>query len=42
MEEILKVEVHDSEILCLQYSKPETGLYVCDPVWVCVCITMQR
>ncbi|XP_060721000.1 mitogen-activated protein kinase-binding protein 1-like [Tachysurus vachellii] len=26
MEEILKVEVHDSEILCLQYSKPETGM----------------
>ncbi|XP_062858588.1 mitogen-activated protein kinase-binding protein 1-like [Trichomycterus rosablanca] len=26
MEEILKAEVHDSEILCLEYSKPETGL----------------
>ncbi|KAK3516541.1 hypothetical protein QTP70_021724, partial [Hemibagrus guttatus] len=26
MEEVLKVEVHDSEILCLQYSKPETGM----------------
>ncbi|XP_028858701.1 mitogen-activated protein kinase-binding protein 1-like isoform X2 [Denticeps clupeoides] len=26
MEEILKVEAHDSEILCLEYSKPETGL----------------
>uniref|UniRef100_A0A8C4XGL3 Mitogen-activated protein kinase binding protein 1 n=1 Tax=Erpetoichthys calabaricus TaxID=27687 RepID=A0A8C4XGL3_ERPCA len=26
MEEILKVEAHDSEILCLEYSKPDTGL----------------
>ncbi|XP_034756679.1 mitogen-activated protein kinase-binding protein 1-like [Etheostoma cragini] len=26
MEEILKVEAHDAEILCLEYSKPETGL----------------
>ncbi|XP_018619681.1 mitogen-activated protein kinase-binding protein 1 isoform X2 [Scleropages formosus] len=26
MEEILKVEAHDSEILCLEFSKPETGL----------------
>ncbi|XP_041122038.1 mitogen-activated protein kinase-binding protein 1-like isoform X2 [Polyodon spathula] len=26
MVEILKVEAHDSEILCLEYSKPETGL----------------
>ncbi|XP_041131628.1 mitogen-activated protein kinase-binding protein 1-like isoform X2 [Polyodon spathula] len=26
MGEILKVEAHDSEILCLEYSKPETGL----------------
>ncbi|XP_068564393.1 mitogen-activated protein kinase-binding protein 1-like [Cebidichthys violaceus] len=26
MEEILKVESHDAEILCLEYSKPETGL----------------
>ncbi|XP_034169305.2 mitogen-activated protein kinase-binding protein 1 isoform X1 [Pangasianodon hypophthalmus] len=26
MEEVLKVEVHDSEILCLEYSKPETGM----------------
>lgn len=25
MEEILKVEAHDAEILCLEYSKPETG-----------------
>ncbi|XP_028295343.1 mitogen-activated protein kinase-binding protein 1-like isoform X2 [Gouania willdenowi] len=25
-EEILKVEAHDAEILCLEYSKPETGL----------------
>lgn len=23
--EILKVESHDAEILCLQFSKPETG-----------------
>ncbi|XP_037100854.1 mitogen-activated protein kinase-binding protein 1-like isoform X2 [Syngnathus acus] len=26
MEEILKVEAHDAEILCLEYSKPKTGL----------------
>uniref|UniRef100_A0A671YSG9 Mitogen-activated protein kinase binding protein 1 n=1 Tax=Sparus aurata TaxID=8175 RepID=A0A671YSG9_SPAAU len=26
MEEILKVEAHDAEILCLEYSQPETGL----------------
>ncbi|XP_046692893.1 mitogen-activated protein kinase-binding protein 1-like isoform X3 [Silurus meridionalis] len=26
MEETLKAEVHDSEILCLEYSKPETGM----------------
>ncbi|XP_029902723.1 mitogen-activated protein kinase-binding protein 1-like isoform X2 [Myripristis murdjan] len=26
MEEILRVEAHDAEILCLEYSKPETGL----------------
>jgi len=25
MTEILKVESHDTEILCLEYSKPETG-----------------
>lgn len=25
MEEVLKVEAHDAEILCLEYSKPETG-----------------
>ncbi|XP_061785028.1 mitogen-activated protein kinase-binding protein 1-like isoform X2 [Nerophis lumbriciformis] len=26
MQELLKVEAHDAEILCLEYSKPETGL----------------
>ncbi|XP_028253713.1 mitogen-activated protein kinase-binding protein 1-like [Parambassis ranga] len=26
MEEILKVEAHDTDILCLEYSKPQTGL----------------
>ncbi|KAF7656796.1 hypothetical protein LDENG_00035940, partial [Lucifuga dentata] len=26
MEEILKVEAHNAEILCLEYTKPETGL----------------
>ncbi|KAL2082137.1 hypothetical protein ACEWY4_021955 [Coilia grayii] len=26
MKEILKVEAHDNEILCLEYSKPDTGL----------------
>ncbi|XP_041661551.1 mitogen-activated protein kinase-binding protein 1-like [Cheilinus undulatus] len=26
MDEVLKVEAHDAEILCLEYSKPETGL----------------
>ncbi|XP_041832683.1 mitogen-activated protein kinase-binding protein 1-like [Melanotaenia boesemani] len=25
-EEVLKVDAHDAEILCLEYSKPETGL----------------
>lgn len=34
MEEILKVEAHDAEILCLEYSKPETGQRVC----LCVCV----
>lgn len=34
MEEILKVEAHDAEILCLEYSKPETGERVC----VCDCV----
>ncbi|XP_066532942.1 mitogen-activated protein kinase-binding protein 1-like isoform X3 [Hoplias malabaricus] len=26
MKQILKLEAHDSEILCLEYSKPETGM----------------
>ncbi|XP_077174573.1 WD repeat-containing protein 62 isoform X2 [Paroedura picta] len=26
MEEVMKVEAHDSEVLCLEYSKPETGM----------------
>ncbi|KAG8449439.1 hypothetical protein GDO86_016189 [Hymenochirus boettgeri] len=26
LRELLKVEAHDSEILCLEYSKPETGM----------------
>ncbi|XP_059807020.1 mitogen-activated protein kinase-binding protein 1-like isoform X1 [Hypanus sabinus] len=26
LDELMKVEAHDSEILCLEYSKPETGL----------------
>lgn len=25
MEEIMNVQAHDSEILCLEFSKPETG-----------------
>lgn len=25
MTEVMKVEAHDSEVLCLEYSKPETG-----------------
>ncbi|XP_053123806.1 WD repeat-containing protein 62 [Hemicordylus capensis] len=25
MDEVVKVEAHDSEVLCLEYSKPETG-----------------
>lgn len=25
MQEVAKVEAHDSEVLCLEYSKPETG-----------------
>ena len=45
MEGILKVEAHDSEILCLEYSKPETGVCetgvcVCSNVSVCVCVWM--
>lgn len=28
LKEMLKVEAHDSEILCLEYSKPETGKMV--------------
>ncbi|XP_059574626.1 WD repeat-containing protein 62 isoform X1 [Alligator mississippiensis] len=26
MHEVVKVEAHDSEVLCLEYSKPETGM----------------
>ncbi|XP_066098569.1 WD repeat-containing protein 62 [Saccopteryx bilineata] len=26
MEELVKMEAHDAEVLCLEYSKPETGL----------------
>ncbi|XP_048378551.1 mitogen-activated protein kinase-binding protein 1-like isoform X2 [Stegostoma tigrinum] len=26
LDELMKVEAHDSEILCLEYSKPETGM----------------
>ncbi|TSK58026.1 Mitogen-activated protein kinase-binding protein 1 [Bagarius yarrelli] len=26
MEEVLQIKMHDSEILCLEYSKPETGM----------------
>nr|XP_020642717.1 WD repeat-containing protein 62 isoform X4 [Pogona vitticeps] len=26
MEEVMKVEAHDSEVLCLEYSKPQTGM----------------
>ena len=29
MDELVKVEAHDAEVLCLEYSKPETG----KPVW---------
>lgn len=25
LQEVAKVEAHDSEVLCLEYSKPETG-----------------
>ena len=25
MEEVCKIEAHDAEVLCLEYSKPETG-----------------
>ena len=36
----MNVQAHDSEILCLEYSKPETGVCVCVCVcvWVCVCV----
>lgn len=36
MEEILKVEAHDAEILSLEYSKPETGQCVCETVLITV------
>ncbi|ERE43136.1 mitogen-activated protein kinase-binding protein 1 isoform 3, partial [Cricetulus griseus] len=26
MDELIKVEAHDAEVLCLEYSKPETGV----------------
>lgn len=29
MDELVKVEAHDAEVLCLEYSKPETG----KPLW---------
>lgn len=25
MDELIKVDAHDAEVLCLEYSKPETG-----------------
>lgn len=25
MDELVKLEAHDAEVLCLEYSKPETG-----------------
>lgn len=25
MDELVRVEAHDAEVLCLEYSKPETG-----------------
>lgn len=37
MEEVLKVEVHESEVLCLEYSKPETGLHACGVLFEFVC-----
>lgn len=35
LSEMLKVEAHDSEILCLEYSKPDTGKEdaVSSPEW---------
>lgn len=35
LSEMLKVEAHDSEILCLEYSKPDTGKehVVSGPEW---------
>lgn len=29
MDELVKVEAHDAEVLCLEYSKPETGKPLC-------------
>lgn len=37
MEEVLKVEVHESEVLCLEYTKPETGLRACGVLLEVVC-----
>lgn len=31
MREVAKVEAHDAEVLCLEYSKPETGKARGDP-----------
>ena len=35
MDELVKVEAHDAEVLCLEYSKPETGEPVvgAQPAW---------
>lgn len=48
MKEMVKAEAHDSEILCLEYSKPHTGACPIIPrvfslqTWVCVwvCVTV--
>lgn len=31
MDEVVKMEAHDAEVLCLEYSKPETGEHT--PGW---------
>ena len=38
MKEILKVDAHEGEILCLEYSQLETGVFVC----ACVCVLVNE
>ena len=35
MREILKIEAHESEVLCIEYSSPDAGSYKCTLVFSC-------